>query len=141
MPGLVRFTRFNAVGVAGIGVQLAVLSALVHLAGVNYLLATALAVAVALAHNFWWHLRWTWRDRRPVGRRVLVAFGMFAGSNGLVSLGGNLALMPVFVEALGLPAIPANVLAIAACGLLNFALSDRVVFVREADAPGEASYR
>jgi putative flippase GtrA len=57
-----RWAAFNAVGLAGVAVQLACLALLVH-AGSHYLAATALAVEAAVLHNFLWHQRWTWRDR------------------------------------------------------------------------------
>ena len=62
-----RFWRFNAVGVLGFAVQLAVLALLVH-GGVHYLAATAIAVEAAILHNFLWHERWTWADRPGRGR-------------------------------------------------------------------------
>ena len=61
--GLVRWLKFNAVGAIGIAVQLAVLTLLKSGLGLNYLLATALAVEVTVLHNFFWHERFTWGDR------------------------------------------------------------------------------
>src|SRR5215831_20414165 len=59
---LTRWVTFNAIGVAGMVVQLGVVAALVHL-GCHYLLATVIGVESAIVHNFVWHRRWTWRDR------------------------------------------------------------------------------
>ena len=58
-----------AVGAMGLGVQLLVLRLLAT--GTTLALQTSMALAVetALLHNFVWHERWTWADRRP-GRRV-----------------------------------------------------------------------
>lgn len=58
MTSIRRFGRFNLVGVIGIGVQIAALSLLTTL-GVHYVAATAMAVSLAVVHNFWWHRRWT----------------------------------------------------------------------------------
>jgi dolichol-phosphate mannosyltransferase len=63
-----RFVRFNIVGALGLAVQLAVLAGLDR-AGWPLVPATLTAVEVAVLHNFFWHERWTWADRRP-GRRV-----------------------------------------------------------------------
>ncbi len=41
-----------------------VFAALTLLLGPHYLVATALAVEMAVLHNFFWHRRWTWADRR-----------------------------------------------------------------------------
>ena len=58
----VRWLKFNLVGTIGIGVQLGMLYLLTSL-GVDYMLATALAVESAVLHNFLWHERFTWPDR------------------------------------------------------------------------------
>jgi putative flippase GtrA len=126
--GLVRFSRFNLVGAAGLGVQLMTLAALTQVAGWHYLPAAAAAIGVTLGHNFLWHVRWTWQDRNVRGPRVGVAFTMFVSVNGAVSVLGSLLLMPVLVEIAGLPVLPANVVAVGACGLANYWLGDRVCF-------------
>jgi putative flippase GtrA len=54
-----RWFKFNSVGAIGVGVQLAVLTLLAGQLGVNYLVATALAVETAVLHNFVWHEKWT----------------------------------------------------------------------------------
>lgn len=129
LPG--RWLRFGGVGALGVGVQLGVLALLESAAGLNYAAATFMAVAAALVHNFFWHRAWTWRDRRGHGS-ALSQFVRFVGANGLVSLFGNVALMFVLVGACGLPAVPANLIAIATCGVANYWLGDRVVFGVEA---------
>ena len=122
-----RFVRFNSVGVAGFAVQIAVLTALVYL-GVHYLIATGIAVECAVLHNFFWHERWTWADRPADGRARLLRLGRFHALNGLVSLAGNLLLMRLFVGTFGIPAVPANLLAVLACAAVNYVGSDRIVF-------------
>lgn len=132
MTGWRRFARFNLVGLGGVGVQLAVLAALTAWAGVHYLPATAAAVTAAVLHNFLWHRHWTWADRLGPAdsprRSWAAALARFAGANGLVSVAGNLAVMPVLVDGAGMPAVAANVAAIVCCGVLNYTLGDRVVF-------------
>ena len=61
---LLRFLRFNVVSAIGIGVQLGAAAVLVGAVGLNYLVGSALAIELAVLHNFFWHERWTWRDRR-----------------------------------------------------------------------------
>jgi putative flippase GtrA len=124
-PVPLRFLRFNTVGVLGIGVQLLVVDALVHGVGVDPVLATGAGVSAAVVHNFGWHVRWTWRDRIGPGVSRLAAFARFAGANGVVSVVGSMLLMPVLMAA-GLPAIPANLVTIAACGLVNYWLADGI---------------
>ena len=126
---MVRWLKFNAAGILGVGVQLGILRALTHFAGWNYLWATACAVEAAILHNFIWHERYTWRLRTRRGpgsalRRLLY----FNLSNGAVSLLGNLLLMKLLVDWLGLPIIAANLCAIAACSIANFAIAEFFVF-------------
>jgi putative flippase GtrA len=128
VSSLVRFTRFNLVGVLGIGVQLACVAVLVHVAGLDPVIATAAGVTAAIVHNFGWHVRWTWRDRMGPGASKLAAFARFVGANGAVSLIGSVLLVPVLTRTVDLPIIPANVVTIAACGLLNYWVGGRVCF-------------
>jgi putative flippase GtrA len=127
MTTAIRFARFNLVGGIGIGVQLATVALLVHGLGVGPVAATAAGVTAAVLNNFAWHVRWTWRDRMGPGVSRFAAFTRFAGANGVVSLVASVAMMPLLAGA-GLPAIPANLVTIAACGLLNFWLGNRLVF-------------
>jgi putative flippase GtrA len=119
-----RWLTFTSVGGIGMVVQLAVLAGLKNGFGLNYLLATAVAVEAAVLHNFLWHERFTWRDRRTgksLGR--LVKFNLTTGT---FSILGNLALMKLLVDELHFGYLPAN--GIAVCSIVNFLASDRFVF-------------
>ena len=120
-----RFVRFNAVGALGTFVQLTVLWVLVEAGRVDYLVATIAAVSAAIAHNFVWHRRWTWRDR-PTSAST--AFARFTLANGAVSLVGNVAVMALLTGALNMPTVLSNIIAIGVCGLINFWLGDFYVF-------------
>ena len=129
-----RWVKFSAVGVAGVGIQLAALMLFKSGVGLHYLVATALAVEVAVLHNFAWHEHWTWRDRtrtNPERRLVLGRLVRFHVSNGLVSILSNLLLMRLFVGYLGFHYLPANILSITITALANFLLSELFVFRRE----------
>lgn len=123
-----RWVRFNAVGVTGIGVQLALLTLLTN-RGLGVLLATAIAVEASVLHNFHLHVRWTWRDRGLNGSEVARAFVRFHATSGALSLAGNLGLMSLFTGIAGLPPVAANILAICLLGVVNFMLADRIAFV------------
>jgi putative flippase GtrA len=123
-----RFARFNLVGTLGIAVQLTGLWVLVDVWGVAYPLATAAAVALAVVHNFVWHQRWTWGDRHSDRSATVLAFVRFAGTNGVISIVGNVAIMLVLVDAAGAHPLIAAAIAIATCGLINFAMNDLFVF-------------
>ena len=98
---LLRWTKFNAVGGIGVGVQLAALAVLRSWLKLDYLLATGLAVEIAVIHNFLWHERFTWADR-PARRwrHSLLRLAKFNASNGAVSIVGNLVLMRLLVGGL-----------------------------------------
>lgn len=125
---IARWLKFNGVGAIGVAVQLAALALLTRIR-IDYLVATSLAVECAVLHNFAWHERYTWRDRRVPGLRVmrLVSFHV---TNGAVSMVGNLAIMWLLVGRARVPLLIANVVSIAVCSTVNYALSDRVVFRR-----------
>jgi putative flippase GtrA len=125
----VRWLKFNAVGMLGIAVQLAVLLGLKNGLHLGYLLATALAVEAAVLHNFLWHERYTWADRvRPSWRKSLPRLLRFNLTTGAVSIAGNLALMKLLVDLGHVNFLLANGVAIVVCSLVNFVVSDRVVF-------------
>jgi putative flippase GtrA len=124
-----RWLKFNVVGGIGIGVQLAVLLSLKSGFHLGYLLATALAVEVALVHNFLWHERFTWADRvRVTWRQSLLRLLRFNFTTGAVSIFGNVALMKLLVDAAHLNYLMANAITIPACSVVNFVVSDRFVF-------------
>jgi putative flippase GtrA len=129
---LLRWLKFNAVGGIGIVVQLAALAVFRSSFKLNYLLATVLAVEIAVIHNFLWHERFTWADR-PSARPLesLIRLAKFNASNGAVSIAGNLGLMWLLVGQAKLNYILSNLVAIVVCSLLNFLLSDRFVFAPE----------
>ena len=120
---MIRWLRFNAVGAIGVAVQLGTLALLIQL-GAHYLVATALAVEAAVLQNYYWHTRWTWKGRE--GR-----LWRFHLANGVLSLISNLVWMRMFTGWLGIPPLPANLMAIALTSTANFLLGDRWVFARK----------
>ena len=123
-----RWLKFNAVGIAGAVVQLAALTLFTRLLKIQYVLATALAVEVAVLHNFVWHEVWTWRGMPRHGRWMRLA--RFHLANGLVSIASNALFTWLFKRYLGLPLIPANIAAIGVTAILNFILASVWVFRR-----------
>ncbi len=127
-----RWVKFNAVGLIGIGAQLGALALFRSWMKFDYLLATALAVEIAVIHNFLWHERFTWADRRSSGAaHSLVRLAKFNASNGAVSIAGNLGLMWLLVGELKFNYMAANLVGIVVCSLVNFLLGDRFVFEAE----------
>jgi len=127
-PGFAAWLRFNAVGIVGVGVQLTVLAALRTGFGWTIRAATLIAVECAVLHNFVWHERWTWKHRSLEFRGIPGRLLRFNISNGLISIAGNLALMELLAVRLHLNYMFSNLVAIGACSLLNFFVSDKLVF-------------
>ncbi|MGO8932275.1 MAG: GtrA family protein [Terracidiphilus sp.] len=133
MSALIRWGKFNVVGAMGMAVQLGTLALLNRLTGGHYLVATAVALEVTMMHNFVWHLHYTWRDRRDPSALPgqLVRFHL---SNGLVSMAGNLALMPILVHGARIPVVGSNAIAILCCSILNFCLGHNFAFAARVEA-------
>jgi putative flippase GtrA len=106
--------------------------------GMEPAVATALAVEMAVLHNFTWHERFTWKDRcsvrwTDVGAR-LIRFNL---TTGMISLLGTTAIVKYLVSAHHLPVLIANIIAIPCCSMLNFLASDLIVFRKPASSfPG-----
>ncbi len=117
--------RFNAIGMMGALVQLLALRILLT-TGMHYLVATALAVELAMLNNYFWHLKWTWLDRSFQGR--MRAFVRFHVANGTISIISNVLLMRLLAGQLHFPPLPANLIAITSMSVVNFMIGDRWVF-------------
>ena len=111
----IQLAKFCAVGASGYVVNLAVYAALVHAAGVHYLLAAVCSFLVAVTNNYTWNRLWTFRHQRG----HLIFQGMRFLTVSTVALAANLAFLSALV-ALGLPKVPAQALAIALVTPWNF---------------------
>ena len=130
-----RFGRFNLVGLLGAALQLLVFFVLIRAFQIPAGAAAALAVEIAVLHNFLWHERFTWHDREPASLRQRAArLWRFHAGNGLISLLGNTVIVAIAVEWLHAPAVPAAVAAIAVCVPANFLVADRWVYTVAASA-------
>ena len=68
----VRFAMFSAIGVLGVGIHMAVLTALFVGFGMHFLVGEIVATLAALTFNFFLNNALTYRDRRLKGWRQLV---------------------------------------------------------------------
>ena len=125
--------RFYFVGAIGIVVQVLVLAGLKSGLNLNYLAATLLAVEAAVIHNYLWHERFTWADRND--QAAFMRFLKFNFGSGAISLMGNVVGMAMLAGVAKINYVVANVVSVAGCSLVNFLVSDRLVFVKRA---GEA---
>lgn len=108
--------RFLAVGASGFAVNLVVFYLLVHVAGLEYRLAAVCSNLIALANNFMWNRRWTFKAGEGPG-------GMQASRYALVSLCGfvvNIMVLQFAVESLAAPKLAAETVASAVAAPVNF---------------------
>jgi putative flippase GtrA len=124
-----RFGRFNSVGVLGAALQMLLFDLLMKGLHVPEVAATPIAVEIVVIHNFFWHERFTWRDRGPMGlRQRAIRLWRFHAGNGLISLAGNTVLTHCLVEQFKAPVLPSALASIAVCAPVNFLVADRWVY-------------
>jgi putative flippase GtrA len=121
-----RFGIFALVGAVGAVLQIALFVLLMRALSLPPPAAMLIAVELAVLHNFVWHDRITWSDRRVTSLRDrAVRLWRFHVANGLMSVVGNTLLAYWLVQVLKFPGLWAAVLAIAVCAPVNFLLADR----------------
>jgi putative flippase GtrA len=126
-----RWLAFSSVGTLGFAVQFSALLVLTGWFEINYLRATAIAVELAILHNFLWHQRWTWSDRGTMGiRHMFERLVRFNAGTAVTSIGGNLSLMWVLVSLFDVHYAVASVMTVLLLSMVNFLLCDRLVFRR-----------
>jgi len=131
-----RFAAFALVGLSGFVLQMTALELLLRAGTAGPVAATAVAVELAVLHNFAWHERWTWHDRRRGGIAGLAKrLAQFHVANGVLSLVVSVGCVAFTSRAFGWPPIASNVVAVALTGLLNFVALDRWVFAMPRRAP------
>ena len=111
-----ELVRFALVGASGYVVNLAVFAALVEGAGTDHRLAALAAFLVAVASNFVWNRRWTFRAR--AGHRGFQAARFLTVS--LAAFLVNLGVLEALVAGFGVAAVPAQAAAVLAATPLSF---------------------
>lgn len=113
-----RFARFGAVGALGVVINNAVLLIAHALIGLPLLLASPIAVEVAIVHNFIWNEHWTFGTSHFSLKRL--------GKFNLTSLGGlaiTSGVMYTLVSYFGIHYIVANLVGIGVATVWNFTTS------------------
>ena len=111
-----QLARFALVGGSGMVVNLAVYTALIAGASVDYRVAATAAFLVAVANNFTWNRLWTFRARD--GRAGFQAARFLIVSVAAFLL--NLTVLELLVAGIGVGEVPAQAIAIATATPANF---------------------
>lgn len=128
-----RPLAFLAVASGGFLLQTVAVTVLTQVSNVSPEVATAIAVEIAVLHNFYWHERWTWGDRAARQSR-LRRFGAYQLAAGSTSLAGNLLVVAAAVRLFSIDVTSANVIAVVAMSIANYTIADRWIFPRTAVA-------
>lgn len=111
-----QLVRFGLVGASGYVVNLAVYTAALHGAGVDFRVASAIAFLVAVLNNFFWNRRWTFRARD--GHAGFQAARFFVVS--VAAWAFSLGVLQLLVVELDVQKVAAQAVAIVVATPLNF---------------------
>jgi dolichol-phosphate mannosyltransferase len=120
-PAVVRrFSKFGIIGASGVAINMTIFWFLSSLLGLHYLLASPVAIEVALCNNYLLNNNWTFADRRS-------SFFSLAGlaRYHVVSFGGmliNLVVLHILAGMMGINSLIANFASVAAAAGWNFSL-------------------
>jgi putative flippase GtrA len=123
-----RFGVFSLVGAGGFVIQMASLAVLTRVFGWHYGVATLVAIEFAIFNNFFAHSRWTWGDRRPPTRRQWMLRWVRYQMTKTAVAALNVGLTVAIVIATTAPVELANAVAVGACSVLGFVVSERFIF-------------
>jgi dolichol-phosphate mannosyltransferase len=124
-----RLVKFCLVGASGVAVNAGLMRLLVRYAGLDYRLASLIAIELAIANNFVWNAAWTFRDGSRAPRAALVRmFLKFNLTSGLTAMVVNWGLLVLLAERAGMRVETANLVGIAAGTTTNFLLSRGWIF-------------
>lgn len=124
-----RFALFGTVGALGVLVHLAVLGALLRLAGEGFAFSQAIAVLVAMSFNFWFNNWLTYRDQRLTGGAAVLKGWLSFCLTCSVGAFANVAVATL-LEARGSHWMLAALVGILLGSVWNYALSSRFVWGR-----------
>jgi putative flippase GtrA len=133
-----HFSRFTAVGAAGLVVNQGLFVLLASASPTQYLFAAALATVGSTTFNFAGIELWVFRGRsRPGFGRLARRFAAYGAVNG-VALLARLPVLYLLTSTLHGNYLLANLLTLAALTLARFALSDRLIWPGRQTIPAEA---
>jgi len=121
-----RWCVFNLVGVSGFALQLTLVAFLTRKLGWPGLIATMVAVELAIVVNFFGHVWWTWRDHSVRSAYDFARRAIRYQLSKSLSFCAGLAVTGIAMS-LGMTPELANTLSVIACAGPNY-LTDRLVF-------------
>jgi putative flippase GtrA len=129
---LMRIVRFQCVGLGGTLLNFSCLWLLHGMLHMHLLIAGAVAIELAIIHNFTWHYLQTWKNRvlgtyKDYCTR-LFKYNMITAA---VDLYLNLGILYLLATHMSLHYMAANLLAMSVGFLVKFILNDHIIFKKE----------
>jgi putative flippase GtrA len=135
---VVHFSRFTAVGAAGLAVNQALFWLITSVEPKHYLVAAVVATIGSTTFNFAGIESWVFRGRRQPGFGGLARrYAAYGGVNGAALL-FRLPLLYVLVQWIHMPSLWGNLLTLVALTLVRFAVSDRLIWPGKQTISAEA---
>lgn len=128
MPLILQFLKFGIVGISNTLISFAVYALLLKAFGVWYVAASGIGFAVGAINGFLWNRAWTFRDH--VGDALTPVRWFVVQSCGLL---GNLALVYLFVDGVGLGKLTGQVATVGIVTVLTF-FANRAWTFKESEA-------
>lgn len=123
-----RFLKFCIVGGSGVIVNMGLLWLLTEIAGLYYLISSAISIETSIVTNFILNDYWTWKDVGGDGFKErlyrAVKFNIICAA-GLVI---NISILWAMTEILGIYYLASNLFGIAGAMLWNFYVNDKVTW-------------
>jgi putative flippase GtrA len=123
-----RWGVFSLVGVGGFVLQVGAIALLTRYFGWSPLIATAVGLEIAAFHNFVGHNQFTWKDRPVRSIRDWVCRYLRYQITKTTTLAASFTITMIVIAATPLPPEIANTIAVLACALPNYMLTERLVF-------------
>ena len=124
-PAVGRLWRFFVVGVLAAGLQSALLWAFVEVGELYYLLAAVVAIEITILSQYVLNNAWTFSDRSNDGLRPFLGGLLRTNLVRGTAIPLQTGLLFVFVDALGLMYLGANLVAVFLSGFYRYALDAR----------------
>jgi putative flippase GtrA len=122
---LIKFIKFNAVGLINTAVDFAVFTLLVALK-VNYVPAQVISYACGTLNSYIFNSRWTFQDKKDSPRRIFA----FVAVN-LVALGVSIGIQALLNNEFGFKEIVSKLIALPFSIAVNFIGNRLFVFKKE----------
>ena len=120
-----RFLKFCLVGGSGVLVNMGLLWLLTEVAGLFYLVSSAIAVECAIVNNFAWNEVWTFRDRGGGGSSARLTRLLKFNLVSVAGLGINVVVLWLMTDQAGMYYMVSNLFGIAAATFWNFMVNAR----------------